>query len=231
MRYARTTGAVLLALGLMLSTGVATTGCTAEQVMTDAQKAEVALLDQEAADARADASAAEAVAERAARDAARAMAAGDEASLLMATQTFQAAQSMWTERKESFEAVLEERDALVKEALSSKVSPISGIASGIISAVIPGAAPFAGLIDSLTLPLAALFFKRPRRRLLDMGKHIVKGQLGDVIRDAMKYVGFQHSNDDPLMVLRGARAAAMEKGDTTLVASIDALLATFPTPA
>lgn len=121
-------------------------------------------------------------------------------------------------------ALEEDRDALIDESLATPIQFVSRI----VTSAIPAAAPFAGLIDMLSLPLVGLLFKRPRQRLTSVYEDVKQGKILDAARDVGAYLGFKHSSDDPREVLRGARAAALERGDTATVSAIDKLLATLP---
>jgi len=211
-------------VALTLAMAPALSGCTAEQIMTPEQTAQLEALDASVQEATAAAQAAESGSRAALREVGEAMKSGDATATLAAMQVFESAKAAFEAETLALDAQYKERDDFIKEAIDSRTGPVTGFVGSLVATMFPAAAPFTGLLDSLTLPIGALFFKRPRKRALELGKNLVKLKVGDAIQDVGKYLGYMHSNTDPAMVLAGARKAALDAGDTAMAATIENII-------
>lgn len=212
--------AVVLTLALV----PAVTGCTAEQIMTPEQTAQLEVFDAAADEAAAEAKGKEDAAKEALDAVGVAIKSGDADATLAAMQAFEDTKVAFDESAAVVNARLSERKEFMDGVIEGRAAPITGFLSAIVSTVFPAAAPYAGWLDMLAIPIAGLFFKRNHKRLKWMGKSIIKGQIGDVVVEMGRSLGWLHSNSDPALVLAGARRAALDAGDTAMAATIAAII-------
>lgn len=205
-------------------------GCDATQVLDDDQLAQVQQLDEQIAALRESQKAVEDTTLATLNQVRSAALAGekDEAIRLIQLADTQATEfeAMAADRS----ALLDERQAIIDEGIAGKVSGTAGVVGSLVSAVFPPAAPFVPYLNMLAIPLAGLFFPRGRQRLKVMGERILKGQVLDLAREVTKVFGWTHSNSDPLLVLDGAKSAAMAKGDATTATAIETFKAALTPP-
>lgn len=212
-RFLVCTGALVLAL--------AVGGCKAEQVLSDDQMVQMQQLDEQLASVLQEQRNLESTALATLNQVKNAALAGDKAEALRLMSLANSQVIEFEERAKAAADIQRQQQELLEEGYAEKVESATGIVSSVVSAFFPPAAPYAQYLDALALPLVGLFFKRPRKRLKEAGKNFFKGRLADMAREVGKMFGWAHSNDDPLKVLEGARAAAMAKSDPDTAKKIE----------
>lgn len=135
--------------------------------------------------------------------------------------------------KVALEAAKEAREAVLSLELAQNEvlddirkrtieGPSGLIAPFIVNTPLAPLAPFIPVAAALASQLA---FKRSREHLGKSLKSLGRFQLGDAFLDYLKALGFKHSAEDPIEVIKGAKQAALDKGDTEMAIKIDATIA------
>lgn len=189
---------ILLALLVVALLGFAT---SCETPMTPEEEARVAELDSKIDAQTADLEALEArVVELG-----KVLADGDASNDPAAIADLEAIQARYEEIANGVEADLKARGAVLDQARERAVMPA---AQG-LAAIFPqwGAVILAAAgIGSRLIP------KRSREHLGASAVALIRGHLSESVKALLRAYGYGHSNQDPLAVLGGAEAAALESG-------------------
>jgi len=156
------------------------------------------------------------VLEEAAKEQAEILADGDPSNDAAAVAQLEAIHADYMAKGEALQADLTARGKILNEAADRVTQP----AAGGLAAMFPQWSP---LILAGGALASRLLTKRSRDHLLDSFKALGKANVADFVGGLLKSLGYAHSNEDQLLVLEGAEAAARKRGDFTEAERIRAL--------
>jgi len=141
-----------------------------------------------------------------AKDQAKLLADGDPANDAAAVEELEAIHADYMAKGEALQADLAARGKIIDEASNRVTQPVAGG----LAAMFPQWSP---LILAGGALATRLITKRSRDHLLASFKALGKANVADFVGGLLKSLGYAHSNEDPLLVLEGAEAAARKRGD------------------